>query len=160
MSLREWKPQLLSFKIQVYLNLTCFFYPDPFLKKSSQTSSILSSHLVFPWWNSLSTAGHLRWLYILGVSLPLTLACPKTLKVVGYKRSILWPASKATWRQDFIKKRMHRVIKGFDKDDKRENWMRIKEGTAVIKVLNIKVAVDSGEIKQRLEVKEGWQSLI
>lgn len=33
--------------------------------------------------------------------------------------------------------------------------MRIEEGTAVMKVLNIKVAVDSGEIKQRLEVKEG-----
>lgn len=90
---REGRPQLLSFKIQMYLCLTYFFYSDPLSKKTSQRSSTLSSHLVFPWWNSLLTAKHLRLLYILGISLPPNLAFPKTLQMVGY-RSILWPASK------------------------------------------------------------------
>lgn len=37
--------------------------------------------------------------------------------------------------------------------------MRIGKGIAVVKVLNISIHVDSGEEKQKLEEKEGWQSL-
>lgn len=37
--------------------------------------------------------------------------------------------------------------------------MKRGEGTECIKVLNTSVQVNSGEIKQRLQVKEGGQSL-
>lgn len=51
------KPWVLSFRIQIYLHLTCFFYPDPLWKRTSQRHSSLSSHTAFPLWNSLSIIG-------------------------------------------------------------------------------------------------------